>query len=89
VKLALLLVGPFALLALVREATTTNRWDVGLILLGGVVVLGAYNASSRIKRWADRQGPAGMALGIVALFLLLGVQLLGWGLALQGLRGGW
>jgi len=87
-KLALLLVAPLALLALVRDVQTGGGMDGGLIAFGLVVLLGAYGAAQRVKRWADGQGPAGMALGIGLLVLLAGVLVIGWGIAMTGVNAG-
>jgi len=87
-KLALLLVAPLALLALVRDVQTGGGMDAGLIAFGGVVILGAYGAAQRVKRWADTQGPAGMALGIAALMVLAGCVLAGGLVALQCVHAG-
>ena len=87
-KLALLLVAPLALLALVRDVQTGGGMDVGLIAFGGVVILGGYGAARRVNAWAGTQGPAGLALGIVALMVLAGCVLAGGLVALQGVHAG-
>lgn len=87
-KLALLLVVPLALLALVRDVQTGGGMDAGLIAFGGVVILGAYGTAQRVKSWADRQGPAGMGIGIALLLVLAFVIVVGGAIALTGVQAG-
>ncbi len=87
-KVALLLTAPLALLALVRDATTTRDMDVGLIALGGVVILGAYNAARRIYHWGMTHGSLEMACSIGLLALLALSIIMGGLVALQGVHAG-
>lgn len=87
-KVALLLIAPLAILALVRDAMTTQDMDIGLIALGSIMIASAFGVAKRVNQWAERQGPAGMGIGIVVLVVLAGCILAGGLITLQGVHAG-
>jgi len=73
---------------LVRDATTTQAFDLGLIALGSIIVLGSYYSAERVYTWANTHGVVGIGLGLIGLAILAGLALLGGLLTLQGVSTG-